>query len=152
MRKGKWIYRSTCSLPNTSWRWVVSITPRPLYLRRKGPGTHFDPKHWDDIFLRNVELSPNYMPVTRLRTSNPTYYIQSTCYLLGYDAVLSVESFQACHLLPRWYLARLIWPWMWRRNFPPKRQLHFNGRHCIISQKIVLFLNIAVTSKPTYCV
>jgi hypothetical protein len=25
----------------TSWRWVVSFTPRPLYLRRKSPGTHW---------------------------------------------------------------------------------------------------------------
>jgi len=24
----------------TRWRWVVSFTPRPLYPRRKVPGTH----------------------------------------------------------------------------------------------------------------
>jgi hypothetical protein len=25
----------------TRWRWVVSFTPRPLYLRERGPGTHW---------------------------------------------------------------------------------------------------------------
>jgi hypothetical protein len=38
-----------------------------------------------------------------------------------------------------WFLAWLIlWPWRWRRHFPPKRQLTFNGLHGIISQKISL--------------
>jgi hypothetical protein len=45
----------------------------------------------------------------------------------------------ACHLLSRWYLARLILPWRWRRYVPPKRWLTFNGLHGIISQKTVLF-------------
>jgi hypothetical protein len=42
------------------------------------------------------------------------------------------------HLLSRWYLARLIWPWRWRRYAPPKRRLTVNGLHGIKSQKIVL--------------
>jgi hypothetical protein len=42
------------------------------------------------------------------------------------------------HLLWRWYLARLIRPWRWRRYIPPKRRLTFNGLQCVIFHKIVL--------------
>jgi hypothetical protein len=28
--------------------------------------------------------------------------------------------YSTCRLLSRWYLAQLIWPWRWRRYFPPK--------------------------------
>jgi hypothetical protein len=31
----------------------------------------------------------------------------------------------ACHLLSRWYLARLIRPWRWRRYVPPKCRLTY---------------------------
>jgi hypothetical protein len=34
---GEWMYRSTFSWPRTSWRWVVSFTPRLLYPRAKSP-------------------------------------------------------------------------------------------------------------------
>jgi hypothetical protein len=35
--------------------------------------------------------------------------------------------------------------------FPPKRRLTFNGLHGVISQKVVLFITIAVrTSNPIY--
>jgi hypothetical protein len=58
----------------------------------------------------------------------------------------------ACHLLSRWFLARLILrPWRWERYVPPKRLLTFNGLHGVISQKIVLFITTAVrTSNPTF--
>jgi hypothetical protein len=46
----------------------------------------------------------------------------------------------ACHLLSRWFLARLIRPWIWRRYCPPKRQLIVNGLPGGIFQKIALFL------------
>jgi hypothetical protein len=45
----------------------------------------------------------------------------------------------ACHLLSRWYLARRIRPWRWRRYIPPKRLLIFNGLHGVLSQKTILF-------------
>jgi hypothetical protein len=35
---GEWIDPRSLDL-GTSWRWVDSFTPRPLYPRRKGPGT-----------------------------------------------------------------------------------------------------------------
>jgi hypothetical protein len=45
-----------------------------------------------------------------------------------------------CHLLSRWFLARIIVrPWRRRRYVPPKRRLTPNGLHGIISQKIILF-------------
>jgi hypothetical protein len=34
---GKWMYKSTLSDLGTSWRWVVSFTPLPLYPRWKSP-------------------------------------------------------------------------------------------------------------------
>jgi hypothetical protein len=36
-RKGQWMYRSTFSWPRTSWKWVVRLTPQPLYPRGKSP-------------------------------------------------------------------------------------------------------------------
>jgi hypothetical protein len=34
---GEWRYRSTIPDLGTRWMWIVSFTPRPLYLRRKSP-------------------------------------------------------------------------------------------------------------------
>jgi hypothetical protein len=34
---GEWLYRSTFSWSVNSWRWVVSLTPRPLYPWEKSP-------------------------------------------------------------------------------------------------------------------
>jgi hypothetical protein len=48
----------------------------------------------------------------------------------------------ACHLLSRWFLARLILrPWRWRLYVPPKRRLTFNGLHGTILQKIKLSIS-----------
>jgi hypothetical protein len=44
-----------------------------------------------------------------------------------------------------WFLLNLfLRPWRWRRYVPPKRRLTLNGLHCVISQKIVLFITTAV--------
>jgi hypothetical protein len=58
-----------------------------------------------------------------------------------------------CHLLSRWYLARIILrSWRWIRYVPSKRRLTFNGLHSVIPQKIVVFITTAMrTSNPTYC-
>jgi hypothetical protein len=38
-----------------------------------------------------------------------------------------------CHLLSRWFLARIILrPWRWRRHIPPKSRLALNGIHDVI--------------------
>jgi hypothetical protein len=51
----------------------------------------------------------------------------------------------ACHLLSRWFLARLtLRPCKWRRHVPPKRRLTYNGLHGVISQKMELFITIVV--------
>jgi hypothetical protein len=58
----------------------------------------------------------------------------------------------ACHLLSRWYLARLILrPWKWRWHVPAEGRLTFNGIYGVISQKTERFIITAVTtSNPTY--
>jgi hypothetical protein len=49
----------------------------------------------------------------------------------------------------RWHLARFMQSWRWI-YFPPKRRFTFSGLHGVISQKIELFITIAVrTSNPT---
>jgi hypothetical protein len=37
----EWMYRSTFSYLDTSWRWVVSFKPLPLYPQGKSPRTHW---------------------------------------------------------------------------------------------------------------
>jgi hypothetical protein len=55
------------------------------------------------------------------------------------------EEHIACHLLSRWFLAQLIFrPWRRRRYVPRKRRLTLNGLHCVISQKMVLFIATGV--------
>jgi hypothetical protein len=44
-----------------------------------------------------------------------------------------------------WFLAWFILrPWRWRRLFPPKRRLSFNGLHGVVSQKIKLFRYVII--------
>jgi hypothetical protein len=48
----------------------------------------------------------------------------------------------ACHLLSRWFLAWLILRlWRWKQYYPLKHQLYLNGLHCVIFQKIKLFIH-----------
>jgi hypothetical protein len=55
----------------------------------------------------------------------------------------------ACHLLSRWFLARLILrSWRWKPYAPPKRRLSSNGLHGVISQKTEHF-NIRLILLPT---
>jgi hypothetical protein len=45
------------------------------------------------------------------------------------------------HFFSRWFLARsILRPSRWRRYFPPKSLLNFNGLHGVIYQKITLFI------------
>jgi hypothetical protein len=58
----------------------------------------------------------------------------SSCFLC-HPKLRQFDCF-ACHLLSRWFLARLILqPWGWRRHIPPKRRLTSNGLHGVIYQK-----------------
>jgi hypothetical protein len=57
-----------------------------------------------------------------------------------------------CHLISRWFLARLILRVRrWKRNVPPKREPNFNGLHGVTSQKTYLFITTTVrTSNPNF--
>jgi hypothetical protein len=66
--------------------------------------------------------------------------IQQSGLYVGFEVLALVVMQIACHLLSRWFLARLIFrPWRWRRYVLPKLLSTFNGLHGIISQKIELF-------------
>jgi hypothetical protein len=69
----------------------------------------------------------------------------------GWKHRLHLQS-STCHLLSRWFLARLIYrPRRWRRYVPPKHRLTFNALQGVISQKTVLFITTAVrTSNSRY--
>jgi hypothetical protein len=66
-----------------------------------------------------------------------------SCFL--YNPKFWLADCSTCHVLSRWFLARLIlWPWRWKRYVPPKRGLIFNGLHGVISKKIVLFIAVSL--------
>jgi hypothetical protein len=53
-------------------------------------------------------------------------------------------------IVTRQRLNLFLWPWRWRRYVPPKRRLKLDGLHGVISQKMILFVTIALnTSNPT---
>jgi hypothetical protein len=72
--RGKDIWRSGCIDPRililyTSWRWVVSFTPRPLYHRENSPCYPLDPRTgMDDMEgrkfwpIKGLELQPLIRP------------------------------------------------------------------------------------------
>jgi hypothetical protein len=58
------------------------------------------------------------------------------CFLLQ-GLRISRNKTSACHLLSRWFLARLILlPWRWRRRVLPKRWFTFQGLHDVVPQKV----------------
>jgi hypothetical protein len=79
----------------TSWRWVVSFPPLPLYPRERAPGTHFiggwadpragldDMEQWKFFTLPGLELPPpmDVQPVASLYTdwaipAPPGHYLE----------------------------------------------------------------------------
>jgi hypothetical protein len=67
-------------------------------------------------FCRRMELYTDYS-LSELRTET-------------YSLILA-----GCGPLSRWFLARLIRPWRWRRYVTPKRRLTLKGLQGVISQK-----------------
>jgi hypothetical protein len=64
-----------------------------------------------------------------------------SCFL--YNLKFWLDNCSACHLLQRWYFARLIlWPWRWRRYVHPKHWLTFNILYGVISQKTNMLLYV----------
>jgi hypothetical protein len=69
-----------------------------------------------------------------------------------FASIFRVEDYEKpgspCHLLSSWFLSWLtLRPWRWRRHVPPKCRLTFKGLHNAISQKVELFITIAVRTK-----
>jgi hypothetical protein len=69
--------------------------------------------------------------------------------------IISRERYKSsvCHLLSRWFLARVILrPWSCMRYVPPKRRLTFKGIHGVISQKILVFIaySFHIRTRPRY--
>jgi hypothetical protein len=74
------------------------------------------------------------------RTADLTCWFPFTSCFLHNPKPLQAD-YPACLLLSRWFLARLILrPCRWRRHFPPKSRLAFNGLHGVLSQKIEIFI------------
>jgi hypothetical protein len=60
---GKWMYRSAFLNLIISWRYVVSFTPRPLYLRGKSPRCPLDrrlgrPQNRSDRHVEEKNFTP----------------------------------------------------------------------------------------------
>jgi hypothetical protein len=79
--RSEWLYKHFLDLA-TSWRWVVSFTPQPLYLRGKSPSTHCvggrlesrdgldDVKKRRVLTLLGLELRPLGRPAVTSRYNN----------------------------------------------------------------------------------
>jgi hypothetical protein len=107
----------------------------------------------DATMITTIQFRTFCLPVCYLKVK-----LRSTIFwdITSYSALKDNRRFEgtystACHLLSRWFLARLILrSWRWRRYVPQKRRLTFNGLHGVIAQKTVLFITTAVrTSNPT---
>jgi hypothetical protein len=95
-------------------------------------------------------LSPSFelKHLPHLRSSVPlsNLYLHLIPSFLSYLAIDEYSLGFSCHLLSRWYFTQPIRSWRRRRYVSPKRRSTFNGLHGIISQKIVLFDFIFVTT------
>jgi hypothetical protein len=74
--------------------------------------------------------------ISKCNTSSVGWYLWSKSKEGGHKYI-GFDS--ACHLLSRWYFARLIHPWRWRLYVPQKRRLTSSGLQGVISQNTVLF-------------
>jgi hypothetical protein len=112
--------------------------------------------------IRNLNITANIRCELQefhyfVRIVSRIHYFTSKSYLLNYKVSLRVASSgiyrrSSCHLILRWFLARLILrPWRWRRHVAPKREITFHGLYAVISQKIEIFMITAVrTSNLAY--
>jgi hypothetical protein len=110
---GEWVYRSTCFDFITSWWWVVSFTPRPLYPGQSAPGTHWiegwvgpracldDAKKRKFLTLPGLELRPLGRPARRESLYRLRYPGSHTPGRLSYTTLRFAKS--------------------WSRNFPINR-------------------------------
>jgi hypothetical protein len=123
----KWMYRYTnCWSRHTSWRWVVSFTPLPLYPRYPldrrlgGPQSRSGRCGEEKILDHTGTLGRPARSQSLYRLRYPssfqktTLWINSECYLLGYDAAYSDERNAVMWDVSsqRWR-GRLRFPRMW---------------------------------------
>jgi hypothetical protein len=66
---GEWRYSSTILNLDAEWRWVISFTPRPLYLRGKCRGTHWI-EGWMDLWRCGVQKNLLSLPGVEPRPSS----------------------------------------------------------------------------------
>jgi hypothetical protein len=117
----EWMYRSTFLDLDTSWRWVVSFTPLPLYLRRKSPEYTLnkwlgEPQSWSGRREEQKILDPTGTQTPTPLSFSPTpvtiptvlknMYKCRICgshnsgyevlYILEYNAVYSIENQPTC--------------------------------------------------------
>jgi hypothetical protein len=92
------------------------------------------------LFLCLVLTCPGRCPV-RVSAVTPAFLLESS---ILWD-VLPCSLRSVCHLISLWFLAGLVpRPWSWRRYVSPKRLLTVSELHCVIYQKIDLFIATAV--------
>jgi hypothetical protein len=136
-------------------RWVCPFIRTHIYLGALPPEVpHWSTPH-DRVFTSQCSRSQLWL--TLIIIKNTTFWDITPCSPLKvnrrFQRNISPPSSGSKKLcVPRWFLTRLILrPLSRRRHVPPKRRLTFNGLHCVISQKIELFLTTAVrTSNPTW--
>jgi hypothetical protein len=142
---------TTCSLVE----FHRSSSETLLYFYSCNPGDHtlqWLVYFWENKYslLQRVEEFVGSEFLTAVVLKSTIFWDVTPCSPLKINRRFGGKYRSACHLLSRWFLGLLIFrPWRWRRYVPPKRRLALTGLHCVMSQKIVLFITTAVrTSNP----
>jgi hypothetical protein len=87
------------------------------------------------------QVSCDPIPLRSKYPLTPSVFVESGVLL---EVVMKSST---CHLLSRWFLARLILrPWRWRRHVPLKSLLTFKGLHGIIYRKTT---SLSLMLRPT---
>jgi hypothetical protein len=76
-RMGEWMYRPTFSWLGTSWKWVISFTPRPLYTQGRSPRYPLDRRLGGPQSQSGQYGDVKILASTRTRTPTPWPFSQS---------------------------------------------------------------------------
>jgi hypothetical protein len=107
---------------------------------------HFHKTKFSPIATTHCSTFVGFEALTAVVMKGPIFWYITPCSLLKvnrrfggtcrfhFQGRIRRES-SACHLLSRWFLARLILRhWRWRQYVPLKRRLTFNGLHSVITR------------------